>query len=166
MSEEVSKSETPVLIDFREKMSRGELPQWIVDHLDEYERDPEKGHLWDARPFGGGEKTPCLLLTTRGRKTGRQITLPLIYGRDGEDVVIVGSKGGAAENPAWMKNLLANPNVGVQVAADQYQATARVSSGAERARLWEMMVGVYPPYRDYQTRTKREIPVVVLTRKR
>ena len=163
---EVSRSETPVLVDFREKMSRGELPKWIVDHLDEYERDPSSGHLWDARPFGGGEKTPCLLLTTFGRKSGRQITLPLIYGRDGDDVVIVGSKGGAPEDPAWMKNLSANPNVGVQVVADQYQATARVSSGAERARLWEMMVGVYPPYRDYQARTQREIPVVVLTRKR
>jgi deazaflavin-dependent oxidoreductase (nitroreductase family) len=163
---DVSKSETPVLIDFREKMSRGVLPEWIVQHLDEYERDPEKGHLWDARPFGGHDKTPCLLLTTRGRKTGRLLTLPLIYGRDGDDVVIVGSKGGAAENPAWMNNLLANPNVGVQVVADRYLATARVSSGAERARLWEMMVGVYPPYRDYQSRTQREIPVVVLTRNR
>jgi deazaflavin-dependent oxidoreductase (nitroreductase family) len=163
---EINKSETPVLIDFREKMSRGVLPQWIVDHLDEYERDPEKGHLWDARPFGGHDKTPCMLLTTRGRKTGRQLTLPLIYGRDGDEVIIVGSKGGAAENPAWMNNLLADPNVGVQVIADQYQATARVSSGAERARLWDMMTKVYPPYLDYQKRTQREIPVVVLTRKK
>lgn len=165
MSEE-RKSETPVLIDFREKMSRGALPQWIIDHLDEYERDPAKGHLWDARPFGGNPSTPCLLLTTRGRKTGRQLTLPLIYGRDGDDVVVVGSKGGAAEHPSWMKNLLADPNVGVQVAADQYQATARVSSGAERARLWEMMARIYPPYLDYQKRTEREIPVVVLSRRK
>lgn len=160
-----SKSETPVLIDFREKMSRGVLPEWIIEHLEEYERDPDKGHLWDARPFGGNEKTPCLLLTTRGRKTGRQLTLPLIYGRDADDVVIIGSKGGAAEDPAWMKNIQADPYVGVQVAADRYHAVARVATGAERARLWEMMVGVYPPYRDYQSRTQREIPVVVLTRR-
>ena len=162
---EGNKPETSVLIDFREKMSRGVLPEWIVHHLDEYERDPEKGHLWDARPFGGHEKTPCMLLTTRGRKTGRQLTLPLIYGRDGDNVVIVGSKGGAPENPAWMSNLLADPNVGVQVVADRYQAVARVATGAERARRWEMMVDVYPPYRDYQSRTQREIPVVVLTRR-
>ena len=163
---ETNKAETPVLIDFREKMSRGVLPQWIVDHLDDYERDPEKGHLWDARPYGGRDQTPCLLLTTRGRKSGRQLTMPLIYGRDGDDVVVAGSKGGAHENPAWINNLVAEPNVGVQIVSDRYHAVARVASGDERARLWEMMVGVYPPYRDYQSRTPREIPVVVLSRKK
>lgn len=157
--------ELPVLTDFREKKAQNLLPDWIVAHLEEYARDPEKGHLWDARPFGGHENTTTLLLTTRGRRTGRTVTLPLIYGRDGADQVIAGSKGGAPENPAWFLNLKTDPNVEVQVAADRFSAVARVAVGEERTRLWKMMVQTYPPYLDYQSRTEREIPLVVLTRK-
>lgn len=159
------KDELPVLKDFRDKKKQNLLPDWIVEHLAEYARDPVKGHLWDGRPFGGYEKTPTLLLTTRGRKTGRTVSLPLIYGKDGANHVIVGSKGGAAENPAWFLNLEADPNVEVQVAADHFSAVAHIATGAERARLWNMMVAVYPSYPDYQSRTEREIPVVVLMRK-
>ncbi len=160
------KEELPVLKDFHEKMTQQHvLPDWIVQHLAEYARDPVKAHLWDGTPFGGYAKTPTLLLTTRGRKTGRILTLPLIYGKDGSNHVIIGSKGGAAEHPAWLLNLEADPNVEVQVVADKFSAVARIAKGDERTRLWKMMVEVYPPYPDYQSRTEREIPVVVLTRK-
>jgi deazaflavin-dependent oxidoreductase (nitroreductase family) len=158
------REELPVLQDFREKKARDLLPDWIVEHLETYASDPEKGHLWDGSQFGGHKDTPTLLLTTRGRRSGRTVTLPLIYGRDGDNQVIIASKGGAPENPAWYLNLTADPNVGVQVAADRFQAVARVATGAERERLWSMMVQVYPPYDDYQSRTERQIPVVVLTR--
>jgi deazaflavin-dependent oxidoreductase (nitroreductase family) len=160
-----SRAELPVLVDFREKAKQGLLPDWILAHIEEYTTDPESAHLWDARAFGGSDKTPTLLLTTRGRKTGRLGTLPLIYRSDGANHVIIGSKGGAPENPGWILNLKADPNVEVQVAADRYSAVASIVTGPERERLWKMMVGVYPPYTDYQANTEREIPVVVLTRK-
>ena len=159
------KEELPVLQDFREKKAQDQLPDWIVAHLEDYATDPEKGHLWDGSQFGGHKDTTTLLLTTRGRKTGRTITLPLIYGKDGDNQVIVASKGGAPENPAWYLNLKADPNVEVQVAADRFSAVASIATGSERERLWKLMAGVYPPYDDYQSRTEREIPVVVLSRK-
>jgi deazaflavin-dependent oxidoreductase (nitroreductase family) len=93
------------------------------------------------------------------------ITMPLIYGTDGPRYVVIGSKGGAPQNPSWVFNLEADPHVEVQVLHDTFSAVASTAAGPERARLWEMMVGVYPPYRGYQERTAREIPVVVLTRK-
>ena len=158
------REELPVLKDFREKKKQDQLPDWILAHLEEYASDPEKARLWDASQFGGYENTPTLLLTTTGRKSGRRVTLPLIYGDDGADQVIVGSKGGAPENPAWFLNLSADPKVDVQVGADRFQAVARIATGPERARLWAKMVGVYPAYTDYQSRTEREIPVIVLTR--
>lgn len=159
------KPEPEILKETNEKLAQHVVPDWIVKHLEEYARDPDKAHYWDGSAFGGHKQTPCLLLTTRGRKTGRQLTMPLIYGKDGDEYVIAGSKGGAPQNPAWVFNLEADPNVGVQVARDRFDGTARIASGSERARLWEMMVGVYPPYRDYQARTDREIPVVVVSSK-
>ncbi|WP_420466780.1 nitroreductase family deazaflavin-dependent oxidoreductase [Panacagrimonas sp.] len=157
--------EPPILSDFHKKTRQHVVPDWIVEHLKEYAEDPEKAHLWDARAFGGSEHTPTLLLTTRGRKTGRLLTTPLIYGADDGHYIVVGSKGGAPQNPGWMFNLEADPNVEVQVVRDRFAAVARVASGEERERLWEMMAAIYPPYRDYQARTPREIPVVVLTRR-
>ena len=157
--------EPAILTETHEKLRQHQLPDWITEHLDEYAREPEKAHGWDASAFGGHQDTPTLLLTTRGRKSGRLLTMPLIYGKAGADYVIVGSKGGAPTNPAWVFNLEADPQVGVQVARDHFDAVARIASGDERARLWEMMVEVYPPYHDYQARTERQIPVVVLTRR-
>lgn len=164
MSDE-RKPEPPILTEFHEKAKQHVVPDWIVEHLKEYDENPEKAHFWDGTAFGGHQKTPTLLLTTKGRKTGRMLTMPLIYGEDRGTYVIVGSKGGAPQNPGWMFNLEADPNVEVQVVRDRFAAVAHVATGAERARLWEMMAGVYPPYRDYQKRAPREIPVVVLTRK-
>jgi deazaflavin-dependent oxidoreductase (nitroreductase family) len=137
--------------------SKSELPGWIADHLRRYQAtDGADGHLWNG--------VPCLLLTTVGRKSGEPLTLPLIYGRDGERVVIVASRGGAPDHPAWYKNLAANPRVRVQIAAEKFAATARTAAATERARLWRAMTQIWPAYDEYQSKTTREIPVVVLER--
>lgn len=141
------------------------LPDWIKDHLKRYlASNGEDGHLWDATLGGGTGLCPTLLLTTVGRKSGETLTLPLIYGRHGEGYVVIASKGGAPAHPAWYLNLQASPVVGVQVKADRFTARARTAGGAERAALWQMMVGIYHPYEKYQAMTDREIPVVVLER--
>lgn len=134
-----------------------ELPGWIADHLRRYQAsDGADGHLWNG--------VPCLLLTTTGRKSGAPRTLPLIYGRDGDRYVIVASRGGAPDHPAWYQNLTANPRVKLQVAAEKLAASARTAAGAERARLWAAMTKIWPAYDEYQAKTAREIPVVVLER--
>lgn len=144
-------------------MSESALPDWIKEHLDAYlSTDGAEGHLRDFSGGGGKPDTPNLLLTTTGRKSGKAITLPLIYGVDGDHFLIVASKGGAPEHPAWYLNLVAQPEVRLQVAAKHFNARAYTASGAERERLWRTMADVFPPYNDYQTRTTREIPVVVL----
>jgi len=142
-----------------------ELPAWISDHLTRYlASNGEDGYLWDARLGGGQGMVPTLLLTTTGRKSGNELTLPLIFGRSGASYVVVASKGGAPSHPAWYLNLEANPDVQVQVKADKFTARARTASGEERAGLWRKMVEIYAPYEQYQTRTQRQIPVVVLER--
>ena len=134
-----------------------ELPGWIADHLRRYQAtDGADGHLWNG--------VPCLLLTTIGRKSGASLTLPLIYGRDADRVLIVASRGGAPDHPAWYKNLAAQPRVSVQVAADKFAAMARTAAGDERSRLWNAMAKIWPAYNEYQAKTTREIPVVVLER--
>jgi len=135
------------------------LPTWIADHLKRYqETNGADGHLWNG--------VPTLLLTTTGRKSGKPGTLPLIYGRDGDRYVIVASRGGAPDHPGWYKNLAADPKVGLQVAADKFSARASTAKGADRERLWKVMTKIWPAYDEYQTKTKREIPVVILERAR
>jgi deazaflavin-dependent oxidoreductase (nitroreductase family) len=142
-----------------------ELPSWIRDHVSRYlATNGEDGYLWDASIGGAKGMVPTLLLTTTGRKSGRELTLPLIFGRSGADYIVIASKGGAPNHPAWYLNLDANPDVQVQVKADKFPARARTASGAERERLWKTMVQIYAPYDDYQKKTQRQIPVVVLTR--
>ena len=139
------------------------LPDWIRDHVRRYvESDGADGHLWDASIGGGTGLVPTLLLTTVGRKSGRAITLPLIYGKAGDGYAIVASKGGAPTHPAWYLNLCAQPDVDVQVEARRFRARARTATGEERTALWSQMVEVYAPYTEYQGRAEREIPVVVL----
>ena len=104
-----------------------------------------------------------LLLTTIGRKTGKARTTPLIYGRDGGSLVIVASFGGQPQHPAWYKNLSENPKVTVQVRGDLRELVARTATPDERARLWPMMIGLYAGYADYQKKTSREIPIVILS---
>ena len=138
------------------------LPQWIVDHIELYQRDPDKGHMWDSAAAGGKAILPTLLLTTTGAKSGEARVLPLIYGRHNGLVTIIASKGGAPTHPAWFVNLQANPTCDVQVAHEKFTARARVAEGAERQEIWDHMVTVYSPYTAYQAATEREIPVIVL----
>jgi len=141
------------------------LPQWIGEHLRRYvESDGADGHLWDTTAVGGPGPVPTLLLTTAGRRSGQPITMPLIYGEVGGKYVVVASKGGAPTHPGWYLNLVAQPAVEVQVRADRFRAAARTATGEERARLWQTMAAIYPPYNAYQAKTQREIPVVVLER--
>jgi deazaflavin-dependent oxidoreductase (nitroreductase family) len=141
------------------------LPQWIGDHLRRYvESDGADGHLWDTTAVGGPGPVPTLLLTTSGRRSGQPITMPLIYGEADGTYVVVASKGGAPTHPGWYLNLVAQPAVEVQVLADRFRAKARTATGEERARLWQTMAAIYPPYNVYQAKTQREIPVVVLER--
>src|SRR6185436_4515754 len=124
------------------------------EHVKRYrETGGEVGHIWNG--------APALLLTTTGRKSGEQRTTPLIYGRDGDAYVVVASKGGAPEHPAWYLNLSADPQVELQVQADVFPARARTATPEERARLWGQMARIWPPYDEYQAKTDREIPVVV-----
>jgi deazaflavin-dependent oxidoreductase (nitroreductase family) len=104
-----------------------------------------------------------LVLATTGRRTGIARRTCLIYGTSGEDFVVVGSKGGADEDPEWFKNLRAEPSVGVQVGDRRFTARARVASPAEREILWPHMAGIFPLYDEYAEKTEREIPIVLLT---
>ena len=117
-------------------------------------------------PFGDH----VVLLTAKGAKSGDEITTPLVYGRDGDDYIVVASKGGAPKNPNWFGNIKVNPEVDVEVAiaggTEKFSARARpVDDRAERDRLYEKMTEIWPPFADYQTRTERLIPVVRLERK-
>ena len=103
-----------------------------------------------------------LLLDHVGAKSGKRRTTPLVYIRDGEDIVIVASKGGSHRNPAWFHNLRANPETTVQVGSRRLAVRARVASPEERARLWPKVVDAYGGYKSYQGRTSREIPLVIL----
>ncbi len=139
---------------------------WVADHTHRYlDSGGEDGHLWYGADGTLAEGVPTLLLTTVGRKSGQPRRTALIYGADGDDYVIVASKGGATNHPLWYLNLTANPDVALQVGADTFDAIAHTATPEEKARLWPLMAKVWPPYDEYQTKTDREIPVVVLTRK-
>ena len=141
------------------------LPGWIQDHMARYiATDGADGYLWDASLGGGKGMIATLLLTTIGRKSGKTLTLPLIFGQSGAEYVVVASKGGAPAHPAWYLNLQANPEVKVQIKGDKFTARARTANPQERAGLWPKMVAIYGPYADYQTKTDREIPIVILKR--
>ncbi|HEY1968675.1 MAG TPA: nitroreductase family deazaflavin-dependent oxidoreductase [Pseudonocardia sp.] len=108
----------------------------------------------------------ALLLTTVGRRSGARRRTALYYGRDGDDYLLVASRGGDPHHPSWYLNLDANPEVEVQVGGEVFTARARTIEGAERARLWQRMVETFPRYGEYQERTTRRLPVVVLRRTR
>lgn len=128
------------------------------EHVRRYqETDGEEGYIWR-------EGSTTLLLTTTGRKSGNESTTPLIFGLDGDNPVIVASKGGAPEHPGWYRNLTKSPKVGVQIKGERFRARARDAQGEERERLWRAMNEIWPHYDEYQTKTEREIPVVVLER--
>jgi len=128
------------------------------EHVKRYrETGGEVGHIWKK-----GSKT--LLLTTKGRKSGEPRTTPLIYENAEDKYVIVASKGGAPEDPGWYENLSKEPQVELQVKDEVFPARARTAEGEERERLWKLAAEQWPDYDAYQTKTDREIPVVVLER--
>ena len=112
--------------------------------------------------FGRMGKSPILLLNTVGRKSGKKRTSPLLYAMDGEDFVIIASKGGASAHPAWYLNLRANPEATVEIGDREVQVEAEVADPEDKTRLWQKMVEMYPAYDTYQEKTEREIPLLVL----
>lgn len=144
-------SEQPISADVEDSPT-----PWVKEHIRVYtESGGQQGHEWR-------EGVPTLLLSVQGRKSGTWHRTALIYGRDGADYVIVASKGGAPDDPQWYRNLVANPEVALQVGPDVLRARARTAAGDERARLWEAMAQIWPDYDNYARQTAREIPVVVL----
>ena len=138
-------------------MTTAPQPGWQQEHARRYiETNGADGHLWNG--------VPTLLLTTTGKTSGESRTTPLIYGKDGDTYLVVGSRGGAAKHPNWYVNLVANPEVQVQVIGDKFRARARAANDAEKPRLWQLMAQIWPAYNDYQGRTRRQIPVVILER--
>ena len=129
------------------------------EHVERYEvTDGEEGHLWERG-------TTTLLLHTTGRKSGKDYTHPLIYREYGDAWLVVASKGGAPEPPAWYLNLENDPDVSVQIKADTIPVRARTATPEEKPAMWAHMVEVWPDYAEYQKKTDRDIPVVVLERR-
>ena len=127
------------------------------EHVERYRAtDGVEGHDWQG--------TQTLLLTTTGRKSGTERTAALIYAPVGDAYAIVASKGGADAPPAWYLNLSAEPDVEVQVWGDRFKAKARTATADEKAEIWPMMTAEWPPYDEYQQKTGREIPIVLLER--
>jgi deazaflavin-dependent oxidoreductase (nitroreductase family) len=128
---------------------------WVKTHIQSYVKSNGKqGHQWRG--------LPTLLLTTKGRKTGKLRRTALIYGQNGPNYLLVASDGGAPAHPAWYLNLVDNPQVQLQVGEAKLTARARTATPKEKPRLWQLMTKIYPTYDKYQTKTDREIPVVVL----
>ena len=127
------------------------------EHVDRYRAtDGEEGHDWQG--------THTLILTTTGRRSGEQRSTPLIYGQHGDDYLVVASKGGSDLPPAWYLNLSENPDLEVQVKGDRFPAHARTATPEEKPEVWKIMTEQWPAYDEYQQKTDREIPVVVLER--
>ena len=128
------------------------------EHVERYRAtDGEEGHEWQG--------TVTLLLTTKGRKSGEERTTPLIYGRHGDDYLIVASKGGADAPPAWYLNIQENPDdVEIQVKGDRVKVRAHDATPDEKPEMWKTMTAEWPQYDEYQEKTDRQIPVVVLSR--
>jgi deazaflavin-dependent oxidoreductase (nitroreductase family) len=134
---------------------------WVADHIRGYvQTDGATGHEWHG--------VNALLLTTRGRKTGKLRRTALYYGpdrtSDGDRYIVVASNGGADSYPAWYLNLAETPEVQVQVQSDKFAATARAATAEEKPRLWALMAGLFPKYESYRQGTQRDIPVVILER--
>lgn len=126
------------------------------DHVERYRAtDGAVGGTWNG--------APALLLTTTGVRSGRARTVPLIYGRRGDDYLVVASVGGAARHPAWYHNLRTHPRCEIQVMAKRLPVMARTAAAEEKPDLWSRMTAIWPNYDEYQRRTTRNIPVVVLS---
>ena len=138
------------------KYVKADLSLLGAEHVAKYrETGGEVGHIWNG--------ATALLLTTTGRKSGEARTQAMIYARDGDNYLVVASKGGAPQHPAWYLNLVAQPQIEIQVKDKAIKVVAHTAEGAERDRLWKVVTGVWPNYDQYQQRTQRVIPLVVLT---
>jgi deazaflavin-dependent oxidoreductase (nitroreductase family) len=136
---------------------------WKTDHLGMYlDSGGAEGHIVDVSDIGGHNFTTCLLLRYKGRKSGRTIVTPLIYGDIGGEIVIVASKGGADSHPAWYLNVVESSELEFQIASQAFRATWREPEGEERAKIWAFMEGIFPPYTRYQASTARQIPLVMM----
>lgn len=128
----------------------------VGDHIRRYiDTGGADGYLWHG--------VPTLLLTTRGRRSKKLRRTALIFGRDHGDVVVVASRGGAARHPLWFENLSADPRVSVQIKDVVCSGRARTATAQERPTLWALMCGIWPAYEEYQLRTEREIPIVIIS---
>ncbi|MEV0973724.1 nitroreductase family deazaflavin-dependent oxidoreductase [Microtetraspora glauca] len=128
-----------------------------VEHVKRYvETDGAEGHDWQG--------TTVAILTTTGRKSGIRRSTPLIYQKYGDAYLVVASKGGADEPPLWYRNLEADPNVEFQVRGERFAAVARTATPEEKPDMWRAMTATWPAYDDYQRKTAREIPVIVIER--
>lgn len=135
----------------------------FAEHQAQYHRDPDAAHLWDPIVIGvPGGPVPCLLLFHRGRRSGDMLESVLQYYKRGEELAIVASKGGMPNHPLWYLNLLAEPVCDVQIARERRRVRARTINGAERAAWWALITAEQPQQLQYEQRTRREIPVVVL----
>lgn len=131
--------------------------RWVAQHIRRYvETDGAKGHQWRG--------VQTLLLTTRGRKTGRLRRTALIYGRDGDRYLVVASNGGSKKHPSWYLNIADSSGVELQVGAERFAARALPATPEKRARLWPRMASIWPEYDTYQAKTDRDIPLVILER--
>ena len=129
---------------------------YMQDHIRRYlSTDGAVGHMENG--------LPCLVMTTLGKKTGEPRQAAMIYSQAGGDFVVIGSKGGSDTPPAWFVNLMATGGGFIQVADKRYCVTARIAEGAEREPLWQQMAGIFPTYLEYQQKTERLLPVVVLS---
>jgi deazaflavin-dependent oxidoreductase (nitroreductase family) len=137
---------------------------FVRDHRSTYlSSGGVRGHIMDLTHAGARGLLPTLLLKTSGRRTGKALIVPLIYGIYGDEWVVVGSKGGALTHPAWFLNLEARPEVSFQVATQAFRASWRLAEGNERTPVWAYMEHLYPPYATYlQAAGNRTIPLVML----
>jgi deazaflavin-dependent oxidoreductase (nitroreductase family) len=136
---------------------------WQKAHLQRYlQSGGAEGHLYDFGPINNEGYQPICLIKHIGRKTGRTLIVPLIYGMVEGEIVIVASKGGSPTHPAWYLNIEGTREIEVQIATQAFRATWREPADAERQRIWDQMVAIYPPYADYQLSTDRLIPLVLM----
>ncbi|MCK9564408.1 MAG: nitroreductase family deazaflavin-dependent oxidoreductase [Bacteroidales bacterium] len=144
---------------------REKYGSFIDQHLATYLRSGgAEGHIVDMSHTGVPGLLPTLLLKTRGRRTGRESIVPLIYGCYGQEWVVIGSRGGTPDHPFWYLNLREQQETAFQVATQCFRASWRQAEGAERDAVWAYMEQLFPPYREYRRATEgqREIPVVML----
>ncbi|MFJ4655327.1 nitroreductase family deazaflavin-dependent oxidoreductase [Nocardia sp. NPDC088792] len=148
-------SDTEVVSDTILTKVQDSPTDWVSEHVRSYvETDGASGHIYHG--------SPTLLLTTLGRKSGLLRRTALIYGRDGDNYLVVGSNAAAPQHPSWYLNLLAHPRITVQVKSEQFTATARTATTAEKGRLWEHMASIFPLYDTYRHQTARDIPIVII----